>query len=68
VYSTCSIEAEENMAQVDWFLKTRSDFVLDAPVAGSISPSVLNSRQCLCCLPMRHATDGAFAARFRRVS
>ena len=51
VYSTCSIEPEENQEQVKAFLATHPGFILEA------------SRQLL---PTRHH-DGAYAARLRRV-
>jgi 16S rRNA (cytosine967-C5)-methyltransferase len=51
VYSTCSLEPEENEEVVERFLATRSDFRLT-----KIEKS----------LPMRDGFDGAFAARLHR--
>ena len=67
IYSTCSLEPEENDAQIDWFLSNNGGWILDPPPEGSVSPDLLDDGR-LRVLPQRHATDGAFAARLRRVS
>ena len=51
VYSTCSIENEENQGQVDAFLAAHPEFTL-AATGGA--------------LPFRDQTDGAYAARLQR--
>ena len=65
VYSTCSLEPEENDAQVDAFLAANSDFTVEPPPAGAVAPGVLSNGR-LRVLPQHHAVDGAFAARLRR--
>lgn len=65
VYSTCSLEPEENDAQVDAFLAANSDFTLEPPPTGAVPASVLDNGR-LRVLPQEHAVDGAFAARLRR--
>src|SRR2546423_9843925 len=67
IYSTCSLEPEENDAQVESFLAENSNFVLEPPPEGTVAPELLDGGQ-LRVLPQRHGTDGAFAARLRRVS
>ncbi len=67
IYSTCSLEPEENDAQLDSFLAENPDFVLEPPPEGTVSPDLLDSGR-LRVLPQRHGTDGAFAARLRRIS
>ncbi|HEV7838288.1 MAG TPA: 16S rRNA (cytosine(967)-C(5))-methyltransferase RsmB [Gemmatimonadaceae bacterium] len=67
IYSTCSLEPEENDEQVDWFLSENPDWILEAPPEGSVSPELLDAGR-LRVLPQRHGTDGAFAARLRRVA
>jgi 16S rRNA (cytosine967-C5)-methyltransferase len=67
VYSTCSLEPEENDEQVDSFLSENPDWILEAPPEGSIAPELLDGGR-LRVLPQRHGTDGAFAARLRRVA
>jgi 16S rRNA (cytosine967-C5)-methyltransferase len=65
VYSTCSLEPEENEEQVQGFLDKHQDFRLDPPPDGSVPASALDGGL-LRVLPQRHGTDGAFAARLRR--
>ena len=65
VYSTCSIEPEENDAQIDRFLADFPDWMLELPADGSVPASLIDNGR-LRVLPQRHGTDGAFAARLRR--
>jgi 16S rRNA (cytosine967-C5)-methyltransferase len=65
VYSTCSLELEENDEQVSTFLAEHPDWRLEAPPTGVVPDTVLDDGR-LRVLPQRHGTDGAFAARFRR--
>ena len=67
VYSTCSLEPEENDEQVERFLNEHPDWKLDPPPGGAVPATVLDNGL-LRVLPQRHGTDGAFAARFRRSS
>jgi 16S rRNA (cytosine967-C5)-methyltransferase len=67
VYSTCSLEPEENDEQVDAFLSMNSEWTLEAPPAASVPDEVLDAGR-LRVLPQRHGTDGAFAARLRRAA
>ena len=67
VYSTCSLETEENDAQVERFLTENRNWKLEPPSDGSVPASVLDAGR-LRVLPQRHGTDGAFAARLRRTS
>ena len=66
IYSTCSLEREENDAVVNEFLAEDDAFVLEAPEAGVVSDAVLD-RGMLRVLPQTHGVDGAFAARLRRI-
>ena len=65
IYSTCSLELEENDEQVARFLAEHPDWMLEPPPEGAVPASVLDGGL-LRVLPQLHATDGAFAARFRR--
>jgi 16S rRNA (cytosine967-C5)-methyltransferase len=65
VYSTCSLEPEENDEQIEHFLKENAGWRLDPPPEGAVPAAVLD-RGYLRVLPQRHGTDGAFAARLRR--
>ena len=66
VYSTCSLEREENEQQVDAFLERHPEFRRDP--AGPVPESLLSERGDLRILPQRHGIDGAYAARLRRAA
>lgn len=65
LYSTCSLETEENDTQVERFLTEHKNWRLEPPPEGSVPATVLDAGR-LRVLPQRHGTDGAFAARLRR--
>ena len=65
IYSTCSLELEENDAQVEEFLARNPDWELEPPPAGTV-PAETIDRGFLRVLPQVHGSDGAFAARLRR--
>ncbi len=67
IYSTCSLEPEENDDQVDAFLADHPEFVLEAPPHGTV-PEVVMDNGRLRVLPQHTGTDGAFAARLRRLA
>lgn len=66
VYATCSLEHEENEAQVEGFLERNTAFDIE-PGTG-VPAAVLDKRGMLRVLPHEHGVDGAFAARLRRHS
>ena len=66
VYATCSLEPEENVEQVERFLARVPGFVRERPA--EFPSELLNPAGDLTLLPQRHAVDGAFAARLRRVA
>lgn len=67
VYSTCSLEAEENEVQTDDFLARHPEFVLDPPT-DAVDPMLLDERGRLFVLPQRTGVDGSFAVRMRRLA
>ena len=60
VYSTCTLEPEENERIVEAFLNRRPDFRLE-PASDLLGPSLAGPY--LQILPHHHGGDGAFAAR-----
>ncbi|MBW3630718.1 MAG: 16S rRNA (cytosine(967)-C(5))-methyltransferase RsmB [Gemmatimonadetes bacterium] len=67
VYSTCSLEPEENEAQVEAFLQRHPHFKR-AEGSGVGDPALLNEFGDLVVLPQSTGVDGAYAARLRRTS
>ena len=67
VYSTCSIEPEENEQRVDAFLSRHDAFEVES-VAERVPDEMVSDAGHLTTLPQRHRMDGAFAARLRRVT
>ena len=67
VYSTCSLEPEENDAQIESFLAEHPDWRLEPPPEGAVPAAVLDAGR-LRVLPQRHGADGSFAARLRRTA
>ena len=65
VYSTCTLEPEENDAQIEAFLRESPEWRLEPPPEGTVPAPVLDAGR-LRVLPQRHGADGAFAARLRR--
>ncbi|MFZ9761464.1 MAG: 16S rRNA (cytosine(967)-C(5))-methyltransferase RsmB [Candidatus Kapaibacteriota bacterium] len=64
VYSTCTIEADENEKNIEWFLQEFPDFSLDP--AEQYLPADVCENGFLKTIPGKHSTDGAFAARLIR--
>lgn len=65
VYSTCTLEPEENDTQIETFLRESPEWTLEPPPEGTVPAAVLDAGR-LRVLPQRHGADGAFAARLRR--
>ncbi len=62
VYSTCSIEKEENWELIENFLNSNTNFKLDS-ADKFISSKFVDSNGCLSILPSTQGLDGVFAAR-----
>jgi 16S rRNA (cytosine967-C5)-methyltransferase len=64
VYSTCSVEREENVGQVERFLAEHRDFQREP--AREFPPELCSPQGDLVILPQLHGMDGAYGARLRR--
>jgi len=66
VYSTCTLEAEENEDRIADFLVERPEFTLDPSTV--VPAEVVDDTGHLMILPRAGSYDGAFAARMRRAA
>ena len=67
VYSTCSIEPEENFEIVKKFLNENPNFKFET-AKDKFPEDITDEHGCIQTLPHVHKTDGAFAARLVRIS
>ncbi|MDP8201743.1 MAG: 16S rRNA (cytosine(967)-C(5))-methyltransferase RsmB [Candidatus Tenebribacter burtonii] len=64
VYSTCTLNKEENEKQVEKFLNRNSEFTLE--LAEQFIPKEFTENGYLKTIPFKHNSDGAFAARMKK--
>ncbi|KAL5548637.1 hypothetical protein UlMin_003868 [Ulmus minor] len=67
IYSTCSIDPEENEERVAAFLQRHPEFRIDQ-VHQFVPPEFVTSSGFYSSNPVKHSLDGAFAARLIRTS
>jgi 16S rRNA (cytosine967-C5)-methyltransferase len=65
VYSTCSLEPEENELQIQAFLNRHPEFILE-PVPAGIPEAFVTLEGYLRITPYEHAADGMFGVRMRK--
>lgn len=66
IYSTCTIEPEENEQVVNTFLEKNKGFILES-VAHYIPQQYISEKHFVRTFPSRHQMDGSFAARIRKI-
>jgi len=66
VYSTCTINSEENERQIEKFLARNANFYLE-DISGIINQNIIEKNY-LKTIPYLHHIDGVFAARMRKKS
>jgi 16S rRNA (cytosine967-C5)-methyltransferase len=65
VYSTCTIDPEENHARIAAFLNRHPDFQVE-PATGFVPEDCVSPEGYLVTLPHLHNMDGAFGVRLRQ--
>jgi len=66
VYSTCSIEPEENFEIVKKFLESHPNFKFES-AKSKVSDNLIDENGCIQTYPHKHLMDGAFAAKLVRI-
>jgi 16S rRNA (cytosine967-C5)-methyltransferase len=67
VYSTCTIEPEENFEIVKNFLAENPNFSL-VDLSGSFPKELIDENGCIQTFPHVHGIDGSFSAKLKRIS
>ncbi len=67
VYSTCTIEPEENAELIQRFVTRHPEFSIE-PASHFVPPAVVNPDGAIETLPQRHGMDGSYAVRLRKAT
>ena len=65
IYSTCSIELEENYMVINAFLKSHSQFKIES-ASSYIHKDFVDENGVMLTFPTKHKIDGGFAFRLRK--
>lgn len=66
VYSTCTINPDENEKQIEKFMKNHSNYILEKP--DQFVEKDFVSGKYIKTYPFKHNMDGSFASALRKVS
>lgn len=67
IYSTCTINKEENLWQLKAFLKKHKDFQLESIDGITLNENMILEDNVLQLIPIKQMTDGFFIAKLKRV-
>jgi 16S rRNA (cytosine967-C5)-methyltransferase len=67
VYSTCTLNKEENEENVKWFLKKNKEYILEPVFFGNFDNVIYNKDGYVTIIPNNYM-DGFFIAKFRKTS
>ena len=65
IYSTCTLNKEENEGNINWFLKNNKNFILEPIFLGNLENIIYNPNGTMCILPNEYM-DGFFIAKLRK--
>lgn len=68
IYSTCTINKQENQDQINGFLKEHPDFVLESFSLPTMTPNMILETGMIQLLPVEQITDGFFIAKLKKVN
>ena len=66
VYSTCTINPDENEKQIEKFMKNHSNYILEKP--DQFVEKAFVSGKYIKTYPFKHSMDGSFAAALRKIA
>lgn len=66
VYSTCTLNKEENEYNIDWFIKNNSNYKIEPIYFGNVENVLYNEKGYVTIIPNK-SMDGFFIAKLRRI-